>query len=473
MPTHVELEELLDIALTTPEVGTVNFNILRVLLQEILKHLHIEKKAIDVESLRPELQSAYDFITDGHVEIRSRSARSEATLESASENTSPNSQGQESEVPSNPETPAQVVGESSREPTAEESAVLQESPPTSTSLKPGRTLSSGQDRNSPAKSSIVLFRKSDSLKNLKRLVSEINERVEILESQPLVPAPDSVRSAASLVRKDSKTPAHDFVELVNIKRKLEAAENSIEGLTDMLDALTSDFNELKESDLKSQDQNAITLAELEELKSSFKELQDERVPERLLNNENAISRVDELDSMIKNLVDDVNQLKNQERTKEVTINENQDNCDLVESFNKQFQDMVAQIQEIHGIINEKDARSCAAEQVASDALASLQVSLSQSFTDIGDKLTELEKQVQEHKKIIEDSEAQIHQLKNTISLLQRESLKRKHVEVEKQKGREIKFLSLFYFCSYFIVVSMKPLLAVCCYYFSVRTSSLS
>ncbi|KAK2570062.1 Glutamine-rich protein 2 [Acropora cervicornis] len=439
MATHVELEQLLDIALTTPEIGTVNFNILRVFLHEILKHLQIEKKSIDVESLRSELQSAYDFITDGHVEIRSRSARSEATIENTPENTSPDTQGQESEVLSKPETPAQV-GESSREPTAEESPMLSESSPTSTPQKPRSKLSSTKDRNTPARSSVVLIRKSDSLKNLKRRVSEIQERVEVLESQPLIQAPDSARSAASLLRKDSKTPAHDFVELVNIKRRLEAAENSIEGLTDMLDALTSDFNEFNESNLKSRDQNSITLAELEELKSSFKDLQDERVPERLLRNENAISRVDELESMINKLVDDVKYLKNQESTKEnfeATIDENLDNRDLVESLHKQFQGMVAQIQEIQGIINETDARLCAAEQVASDALASVQVSFSQlTIPDIKDKLTELEKMVAEHKMMIEESETQIQQLKNTISLLQRASLERMHVEVEKQNEEE-------------------------------------
>lgn len=472
MATHVELEQLLDIALTTPEVGTVNFNILRVFLHEILKHLQIEKKCIDVESLRSELQSAYDFITDGHVEIRSRSARSEATVENTPENASPDTQGQESEVLSKPETPAQV-GESSREPTAEESPVLSESSPTSTPQKPRSKLSSTKDRNTPARSSVVLIRKSDSLKNLKKRVSEIQERVEVLESQPLIQAPDSARSAASLIRKDSKTPAHDFVELVNIKRRLEAAENSIEGLTDMLDALTSDFNEFNESNLKSRDQNAITLAELEELKSSFKDLQYERVPERLLRNENAISRVDELESMINKLVDDVKYLKNQESTKEnfeATIDENQDNRDL----HKQFQGMVAQIQEIQGIINETDARLCAAEQVASDALASVQVSFSQlPIPNIKDKLTELEKMVAEHKMMIEESETQIHQLKNTISLLQRASLERMHVEVEKQNGKEINFLSPFHFCSYFILISIKPPLVVCFFCLSVRISSLS
>lgn len=223
----------------------------------------------------------------------------------------------------------------------------------------------------------------------------------------------------------------------------------------MLDALTSDFNEFNESNLKSRDQNAITLAELEELKTSFKDLQDERVPERLLRNENAISRVDELESMINKLADDVKYLKNQESTKknfEATIDENQDNRDL----HKQFQGMVAQIQEIQGIINETDARLCAAEQVASDALASVQVSFSQlTIPDIKEKLTELEKMVAEHKRMIEESETQIHQLKNTISLLQRASLERMHVEVEKQNGKEINFLSPFNFSSYFILVSIN------------------
>ena len=442
MATSVELEQLLDIALTTPEVGTVNFNILRVFLQEILKHLNIENKAIEIESLRSELKSAYDFITEGHVEVQSREARS------AQPDRSPDNQNPEDEELAKAETPALVVEdtdfEQATEPSPSEPATepsplepskelspqlqLKDSSPASASRKPGTTLSA-KDRLLASKSSVVLIRKSDSFGNLKRIVAELQERVEVLESQQSVPEPDPVRSAASLVRKDSKTPAHDFVELINIKRKLEALENSIEGLTDMLDALTSEVNELREISLKSQDLNDV-VSELEGLKSSVKALQDERVSEKLADVENAISRLDELGIIISNLVDDVNQIKNQESPSVVTtINDSQE-C-LFKGYEKQFQDLVAQIRKVQEKINETDAKSFGAEQAASDALMGLQV-IREGFSDIGDKLTGLKKQMENHKSMIEDNEMQIHQLKNTISLLQRQSLDRMNVE---PKGR--------------------------------------
>ncbi|XP_068670305.1 glutamine-rich protein 2-like [Montipora foliosa] len=434
MATFVELEQLLDIALTTPEVGTVNFNILRVFLQEILKHLNIENKAIEIESLRSELKSAYDFITEGHVEVQSREARS------AQPDKSPDNQSPEDEELKKAETPALVVEDtdfeqatepSPLEPSTEPSPQLQlkDSSPASASRKPGNALSA-KDRLLASKSSVVLIRKSDSFGNFKRIVAELQERVEVLESQQSVPEPDHVRSAASLVRKDSKTPAHDFVELINIKRKLEALENAIEGLTDMLDALTSDMNELKEISLKSQDLNGV-VSELEGLKSSVKALQDEKVSEKLADVENAMSRLDELGIMISNLVDDVNQIKNQESPSVVTtINDSQE-C-LFKGYEKQFQDLVAQIRKVQEKINETDAKSFGAEQAASDALTGLQA-IREGFSDIGDKLTGLKKQMEDHKSMIEDNEMQIHQLKNTISLLQRQSLDRMNVEPKEEE----------------------------------------
>lgn len=45
---HVELDQLLNLALGTPEQGAVNFNILHGVLREILSHLGIEKKRKDI-----------------------------------------------------------------------------------------------------------------------------------------------------------------------------------------------------------------------------------------------------------------------------------------------------------------------------------------------------------------------------------------------------------------------------------------
>ena len=48
MTIRVELDQLLNLALGTPELGAVNFNILHGVLREILHHLGIEKKAKDI-----------------------------------------------------------------------------------------------------------------------------------------------------------------------------------------------------------------------------------------------------------------------------------------------------------------------------------------------------------------------------------------------------------------------------------------
>jgi len=48
MTIRVELDQLLNLALGTPELGAVNFNILHGLLREILNHLGIEKKGKDI-----------------------------------------------------------------------------------------------------------------------------------------------------------------------------------------------------------------------------------------------------------------------------------------------------------------------------------------------------------------------------------------------------------------------------------------
>ena len=48
MTIRVELDQLLHLALGTPELGAVNFNILHGVLREILNHLGIEKKGKDI-----------------------------------------------------------------------------------------------------------------------------------------------------------------------------------------------------------------------------------------------------------------------------------------------------------------------------------------------------------------------------------------------------------------------------------------
>lgn len=459
MPTIIELEQLLDIALTTPEVGTVNFNILRVFLQEILKHLNIENKAVDIDNLERELKSAYDFIKDDFVEISSKSR--ERTPESAQK---PNNviieTEQEKEIAkeeteeeqSTSETPVMAV-EEKKSPELERT---QESKRATPSPKPG-TAHSVRDPSPATRSSVLLVGRTDSLKNLKRMVSELQERVETLELQP-APMPDPVKSAASLVRKESRTPAHDFVELINIKRKLEASENSIDGLSEMVDALTSDVNELKELMASASNAPGDATSNIAELKNCFEALKEENgknesqieeISQQLQKLSYSEKKLDELEGMITRLKAAMEELKNNQNCKEkIQVNENdQDqeptNCtpsdvsealQKLEKHEKQLEELAAQIQLIEGKINETDARFGGTEQAASDALVRLEA-CTKGVNDIRDQLASLTREIKNHKSLLEDNEMQIHQLKNTIALLQRQSPEKASEGTEKSKGR--------------------------------------
>lgn len=459
MPTIIELEQLLDIALTTPEVGTVNFNILRVFLQEILKHLNIENKAVDIDNLERELKSAYDFIKDDFVEISSKSR--ERTPESAQK---PNNviieTEQEKEIAkeeteeeqSTSETPVMAV-EEKKSPELERT---QESKRATPSPKPGTALSV-RDPSPATRGSVLLVGRTDSLKNLKRMVSELQERVETLELQP-APMPDPVKSAASLVRKESRTPAHDFVELINIKRKLEASENSIDGLSEMVDALTSDVNELKELMASASNAPGDATSNIAELKNCFEALKEENgknesqieeISQQLQKLSYSEKKLDELEGMITRLKAAMEELKNNQNCKEkIQVNENdQDqeptNCtpsdvsealQKLEKHEKQLEELAAQIQLIEGKINETDARFGGTEQAASDALVRLEA-CTKGVNDIRDQLASLTREIKNHKSLLEDNEMQIHQLKNTITLLQRQSPEKASEGTEKSKGR--------------------------------------
>ena len=453
MPTLVELEQLLDIALTTPDIGTVNFNILRVLLQEILRHLNIESMAIDVDSRRNELKSAYDFIKDGYVEIQSPNARRDRTPARAERTptvveTEPEEQvidEQDDKEESKSKTPALMVEEtksqaSGRPPTLEGP---QESQDSMKFLKPagGR---SGDDHPLACRSSVTLIRRPDSFRNLKKMVSELHERVETLESQPA----DPVRSAASLVRKESRTPAQDFVELINIKRKLEACENSLDGLTEMVDALASDVSEMKEllPGVNRQVPNE-AISDIEELKRFCKTVKENQTREEskqldaLADNER---KVNELENMLANLKDALEEISKNAQSSKDLINvsaEGQENKEVSEALqkfethDKLLQDLAARIQEIEVKIRETDAKLLGTEQATSDTMLRFEA-CSAGLDDVRVKLAGLDKELEKHKSLIEDNEMQIHQLKNTITLLQQESLQRANEEAEKSKGRE-------------------------------------
>ena len=470
MPTFVELEQLLDIALTSPDVGTVNFNILRVFLHEILKHLNIGNKIIDIDAIASELKSAYDFIKDGYVEVSQSGTPSPVRpntepagrpqVESTkrpqtepAERDKPQIEAADSpqiKVETEQEGQLEVEQEGEEQPQVMR---VEESKPSETLVVPGGNLSpqsggfSVKEPPAPSRSAVMLVGRSDSLKNLKKRVSELQERVEFLESQPVISTPDPVRSAASLVRKESKTPAHDFVELINIKRKVEASESSLEGLTEMVDALTSDVNELKES-LRNEPKEIFNdmRSDIEELRKSLNATkdggQDKETSKQLGKLEDNEARMNGIEKMLANLKEDMAEL-----TKKAATVRNEEDLpptvsgalQTLDTHEEQLRALETQIGELKGQLNEAEEKSSEVGQAANDALTTLEV-CKVRINDIEDKLAVLEKEIKNEKSLIEDNEMQIHQLKNTWTLMKRDSLERSNEEAEKKQGREFLFL---------------------------------
>lgn len=459
MPTFVELEQLLDIALTSPDVGTVNFNILRVFLHEILQHLNIGNKIIDIDAIAGELKSAYDFIKDGYVEISQASSPARPNTEPARTPQVESTVRPQTE-PAEGQTEQEGYWEAEQGGQERPQVMVVESKPSETPVEPERNLSpsklgrglSVKELPVPTRSAVMLLGRSDSLKDLQKRVSELQERVEFLESQTAINTPDPVRSAASLLRKESKTPAHDFVELINIKRKVEASENSLEGLTEMVDALMSDVNELKEN-LQNEPKESLDVmrSDIEDLRKSLnaaKGSNDKQVEEELKKGEGNKARMDEIENMLANIKEEIAELTKKAAT---VCDEKAGLTDLLptavsealqplDNHEEQLQALETQIDEIKGQITEANEKSTEVGQAANDALAALEV-CKVRFNDIEDKLAFFEKELKNERSLIEDNEMQIHQLKNTWLLMKRDSLERTNEEAEKKQGREYLFLS--------------------------------
>ena len=63
MTTQVELQQMLELALATPEASVVNFNVLRSFLLEIIKHIEVQQKLITVTE-DGDHKSVYEAIRD-------------------------------------------------------------------------------------------------------------------------------------------------------------------------------------------------------------------------------------------------------------------------------------------------------------------------------------------------------------------------------------------------------------------------
>ena len=411
MPTFIELEQLLDIALTSPDVGTVNFNILRVFLHEIVRHLNIGNKVIDIDAIASELKSAYDFIKDGYIEVspdqgpspvrpHTEPAKIPQVELTVRPQTEPADKSQiETETEKEICLNVELGGQEQPQVMVVESELSEAPEVPERNLSPQPSKLGGlqvKDPPAPSRSAVMLLGRSESLKSLKKRVSELQERVEFLESQP-----DPVRSAASLVRKESKTPAQDFVELINIKRKLEASENSLEGLTQMVDALTSDVDELKEN-LRSKSKESLNdiRSDIEELRKSLNATKgdNERGRGQLGKLEDHERRMDDIENMLANLKEDMAERANYAPPLEGTDLPRAPTvpAEALQTFDThggQLQELETQMRELKEEVQGADEKSAELGQATNNALTTLEV-CKVRINDIEDKQVVFEEELE-------------------------------------------------------------------------------
>ncbi|XP_031563778.1 trichohyalin-like [Actinia tenebrosa] len=321
MSFRIDLQQLLDIALATPDIGNVNFNVLRAFLLEVLKHLGIRRKIILVTE-EEDLRAAYDLIREGFVipqvgtsqselelidehvmfeetvpkrtvtPVLRRSATPQEILERAessrrSKSATPRlSQGN---IPPSQKEPSIEQARFSPQRDTEKKSVASDGLPQSPrkdniseesdkkSVRSNGSASSKKSVHSPAGISLTVtpvgspthsivpdyvpsskisvestrrstevMQRGETMKSLIRKVLELQGRVETLEANKLA---NTVKSTASFLihHSDSKTPAKDMTEMISFEQKLQGCETTTQGLAEIVDILTADLYELRET----------------------------------------------------------------------------------------------------------------------------------------------------------------------------------------------------------------------------------
>ncbi|XP_068762227.1 glutamine-rich protein 2-like isoform X3 [Montipora capricornis] len=185
MTISVELDQLLNLALGSPEQGAVNFNILHGVLQEILVHLGIEKKSKDIPE-DGDFRAAFALLKN----------KQDITQDTDNDDLSRSKSFVE-------------VGMTDKIPFSVQSASF----------------------SSPFGG------------NLEVKVASIEKKLEILDD---LPSNGEILQRAKL-KKDGRTPVADMWQFININRRLGAAETGIEKLTSLLDTMMREVGDVKEA----------------------------------------------------------------------------------------------------------------------------------------------------------------------------------------------------------------------------------
>jgi len=183
---HVELDQLLNLALGTPEQGAVNFNILHGVLREILSHLGIEKKGKDIAE-DGEFRAAFALLKN----------KQETTQGTGNINDG---------------------------------------------LQSSKTFGEEGMTNKIPLSTATIFPPFGG--NLESKVASIEKKLEILDD---LPSNGEILQRAKLKKDEKITTVADMWQFININRRLGAAEIGIEKLTSLLDTMMSEVGDIKDA----------------------------------------------------------------------------------------------------------------------------------------------------------------------------------------------------------------------------------
>jgi len=277
----ITLENLLSLALGNPEIGAVNFNFLHEVITEVLKHLGISNKIaritqeIDYRLIDPlPLGSQYaaadhkrNVSVDSIMEVAEETILTAASKEDAIDIEIPNTQQAEKL------TKVELKAES---PNAESSKT--ESPKVQSAKKPLPKVESAKIELPKAESPIgesadVVSTKEE--EEVKTPVKEKRSNIQHIPSPPSTAASPHRKSSIvhpkrssyitqrlsiksndsryqdvalisrSMERRDSKTQASDMWHVLNINRRVEAAEAAIQGMTNLIDTINCELDDIK------------------------------------------------------------------------------------------------------------------------------------------------------------------------------------------------------------------------------------
>jgi len=183
---HVELDQLLNLALGTPEQGAVNFNILHGVLREILSYLGIEKKGKDIAE-DGEFRAAFALLKN----------KQETTQGTGNINDG---------------------------------------------LQSSKTFGEEGMTNKIPLSTATIFPPFGG--NLESKVASIEKKLEILDD---LPSNGEILQRAKLKKDEKITTVADMWQFININRRLGAAEIGIEKLTSLLDTMMSEVGDIKDA----------------------------------------------------------------------------------------------------------------------------------------------------------------------------------------------------------------------------------